>query len=914
MVPKSDNETDSNDWHSLSLDEVFETLQTDKSGLSDEQFRKRYLKYGDNLLRRPKKRTALMRFVSQFNNVLLYVLLAAAVLTAILRHWIDTGVIIGVVLINAIIGFIQEGKAEKALETIQTMLSLRARACRNGRFITVLAEKLVPGDVVLIHSGDRVPADMRLFEVNSLQVQESVLTGESAAVNKDVDKVKSNAALGDRTCMTYAGTLVTNGTGMGVVVETAERTEIGKISTLLEDVQSITTPLLRKINTFNRWLTASILGVSLIIFIFGIYVQGSTIDEMFLATVGFAVAAIPEGLPPVLTITLAVGVTHLARRNVIVRRLPAVETLGSVTVICSDKTGTLTHNELMVQSVITSQLSATVTGSGYEPEGEILVNSTLINPGESNELIAAAQAAILCNDSELTLSSGKWQLHGNPIDGALLAFGAKAKLESHFERHSKPRSDLIPFESQHKFMATLHHDHEGHGYIYVKGAPETVLEMCEYQYQNGEAVPLQTSYWIDKTESLAAQAQRVLAIAYQPTDASHIHLNFSDIKSGLTLIALFGLIDPPRQEAIEAVKKCQQAGICIKMITGDHAITAQAISKEFGFNKDGIVYAGNDLDTLSDDEFDKVANNVNIFARATPEHKLRIVRSLQKAGNIVGMTGDGVNDAPALKRADIGIAMGQKGTEASKEAADIVLVDDNFVSIAQAVEMGRKIYDNFIKTILMIVPTSGGEALVILLAILFAQVLPITPLQILWVNMITAVSLGIALAFEVPEPNIMKRGPRAPSESIFSKYFIWRLAFVSVLMVIGTFYLFEFEYSRGESLEFARTVAVNTIVFGEIFYLFNCRRITESSLSIEGIFGNKVILLAVTVVIIFQILLTYLPVMQALFSTSSIGIDSWVRIITFGVLLFLLVEFEKFIYKRIYASKIKYKISNSVKI
>ena len=914
MISKADNKIDSNNWHSLSLDEVFKKLQVDKNGLRDEQFHKLHIKYGDNLLRQPKRRTASMRFISQFNNVLLYVLMAAAVLTAILGHWIDTGVIVGVVLINAIIGFIQEGKAEKALQTIQTMLSLHARTRRNGRFITVPAEKIVPGDVVLVHSGDRVPADIRLFEVNSLQVQESVLTGESTAVDKAIDKIELSAALGDRACMAYAGTLVTNGTGLGVVVETAARTEIGKISALLEEVESIRTPLLRKINTFNRWLTISILIVALSIFMVGIYIQDFTIDEIFLATVGFAVAAIPEGLPPVLTITLAVGVTHLARRNVIVRRLPAVETLGSVTVICSDKTGTLTHNELMVQNVVTSQVSATVTGSGYEPEGDMVVNNKLINPGNSKELVMAAHAAILCNDSELTLSGSNWQLHGNPIDGALLAFGAKAKLDVHFERSSKPRSDLIPFESLHKFMATLHHDHEGNGYIFVKGAPEIILDMCEYQYRDDKSVPLQAQYWIDKTESLALQAQRVLAIAYRPADSDHVRLNFNDVKNGLIFIALFGLIDPPREEAIEAVDRCRQAGICVKMITGDHSITAHAISKEFGFDKNGTVYAGNDLDVLSDDEFDIVANSVNIFARATPEHKLRLVRSLQKSGNIVGMTGDGVNDAPALKRADIGIAMGQKGTEASKEAADIVLVDDNFASIALAVEMGRKIYDNFIKTILMIVPTSGGEALVILSAILFAQVLPITPLQILWVNMITAVSLGIALAFEVPELNIMKRGPRAPGESIFSKYFIWRLIFVSLAMVIGTFYLFDYEYSRGESLEVARTVAVNTIVFGEIFYLFNCRRISESSLNIEGIFGNKIILIAAAIVIVFQILLTYWPVMQTLFSTSSIDIDSWGRILMFGALLFLLVELEKYIYKKLFFPYTNNKTSNSINI
>ena len=895
MAVDIENKSNLSKWHHLSLDRVFKKLHTDKIGLSDAESQKRLITYGENLLKQPKKRTAFVRFLSQINNVLLYVLLAAAVLTAILEHWLDTGVIIGVVIINAFIGFIQEGKAEKALQAIQTMLSLHARARRSGRFLTIRAEKLVPGDIVLIHSGDRVPADLRLFEVNSLQVQEAILTGESTAVNKAIDPVELNTDLGDRSCMAFAGTLVTNGTGMGIVVETAKRTEVGKISSLIESVQSITTPLLRKVNIFNKWLTLMILIVSISIFLIGIFVQGYTIDEMFLATVGFAVAAIPEGLPPVLTITLAIGVTHLAKHNVIIRRLPAVETLGSVTVICSDKTGTLTHNEQMVQSVITSKAFVTVTGNGYEPKGEMLIDNKLINPREFDELITAARAAILCNDSELTSSENSWQLHGSPIDGALLAFGSKAKLNVNFERNSMPRTDLIPFESEHKFMASLHHDHAGHGYIFVKGAPEKILDMCENQFQNNEVVPLNVEYWLDKIESMAERSQRVLAIASRATDSQHIHLHFDDVKSGLTLIGLFGLIDPPRAEAIEAVAKCHQAGIEVKMITGDHATTAKAIATELGIKTNGSVVSGHDLDQLSDEQFRSVANKTTIFARATPEHKLRLVRCLQDTGEIVGMTGDGVNDAPALKRADIGIAMGQKGTEASKEAADIVLVDDNFASIVQAVEIGRKIYDNLLKTILMVVPTSGGEALVILSAIMFATVLPITPLQILWVNMITAVSLSIALAFEKAEANIMQRHPRAPEESIFSKYFIWRLVFVSLILVVGTFILFNYEYSAGTSLETARTVAVNTIVFGEIFYLFNCRRITESSFSFDGFIGNKAVLISVGLVVVFQLLLTYTPLMQTLFRTTAIDISAWSRILLFGAFLFLLVEIEKFI-------------------
>lgn len=891
----SKNKSDSDYWHSLSPDNIFAILDTDEGGLSSQQSLDRLNRYGPNIIHEPKRRTVIIRFVSQFNNVLLYVLIGAAILTAILEHWIDTAVILSVVIINALIGFIQEEKAENALQSIRSMLSLKARSRRDKRFLAIDADKLVPGDIVLIHSGDLIPADLRLIEVTNLQVQESILTGESQATDKNIEIVPTDAPLGDRNCMAYAGTLVTNGNAIGVVVSTGKYTEVGKISEMLSSVQSIETPLLRKVNKFNRWLTLSILLVSIGIFFTGIYITHYSTDEIFLATVGFAVAAIPEGLPPVLTITLAVGVTLLAKHHTIIRHLPSVETLGSVTVICSDKTGTLTHNELMVQKVITAKDIISVTGNGYNPEGDILVNDRLFNPEESRELQTAARAAVLCNDSDLTSANGRWQVHGFPMDGALLVLGLKALLDIQHERQSMPRTDLIPFESSHKYMATLHHDHEGNGYIYVKGAPEVILAMCEYQMHGNKKVPLDKNYWFLHIENMAEDALRVLAIAYRPADGNHQQLKYDDIKGGLVLIALFGLIDPPREDAIEAVRKCHKAGVQVKMITGDHLVTAKAIARQFDFQNSDSVISGSELDELTDADFDVVAKNINVFARTTPEHKLRLVKSLQSSGEIVAMTGDGVNDAPALKRADIGIAMGVKGTEASKQAADVVLADDNFASISRAVEIGRKIYDNLLKTILVIVPTSSGEALVILVALIFSHTLPITPLQILWVNMITAVTLGIALAFEAAEPGIMSRKPRDPGESIFSGIFVWRLIFVSLILVSGVFFLFNYEYNLTYDIASARTAAVNTIVFGEIFYLFNCRRISSSSISMQGIFGNRVVLIAVCVVIIFQLFLTYSPLMQTLFSTLAIDIYAWIRILLFGLFLFLLVETEKYL-------------------
>ncbi len=889
---------DSELWHSHSPDNIFAILETDERGLTHQQSLDRLDRYGPNIIHEPKRRTAIIRFVSQVNNVLLYVLIGAAALTAILEHWIDTAVILSVVIINAFIGFIQEEKAENALQSIKSMLSLKARSRRENRFLTIDADKLVPGDVVLIHSGDLIPADLRLIEVTNLQVQEAILTGESQATDKNIEIVPADAPLGDRNCMAYAGTLVTNGSAIGVVVSTGKYTEVGKISEMLSKVQSIETPLLRKVNKFNRWLTLSILAVSVGIFFTGIYITHYSTDEIFLATVGFAVAAIPEGLPPVLTITLAVGVTLLAKHNTIVRHLPSVETLGSVTVICSDKTGTLTHNELMVQKVMTAKDEIFVTGDGYDPQGDILVNDRLFKPDESHALQTAARAAVLCNDSDLTSANGRWQVHGTPMDGALLVLGLKVLIDVQHLRQSMPRTDLIPFESSHKYMATLHHDHDGNGYIYVKGAPEVILAMCDYQMHGDEKISLDKNHWLRHIEHMAEDALRVLAIAYRPANNNLQQLKYADIKGGLVLIALFGLIDPPREDAIEAVRKCHQAGVQVKMITGDHLVTAKAIARQFNFHNPCSAISGSELDKLTDEEFDKVAKNINVFARTTPEHKLRLVKSLQKSGEIVAMTGDGVNDAPALKRADIGIAMGVKGTESSKQAADVVLADDNFASISRAVEIGRKIYDNLLKTILVIVPTSSGEALVILAALLFSHILPITPLQILWVNMITAVTLGIALAFEAAEPGIMRRRPRDPRESIFSGVFVWRLIFVSLILVSGVFLLFNYEYHLTYDIASARTAAVNTIVFGEIFYLFNCRRISSSSVSLQGIFGNHVVLIAVCVVIIFQLLLTYSPLMQTLFSTSAIDVYAWIRILLFGLLLFLLVETEKYLSAR----------------
>jgi magnesium-transporting ATPase (P-type) len=883
----------SDDWHARPGDEALAALASGPDGLDEDVAAARLLEHGPNRLRPPRRPSALARFAAQFNNVLLYVLMGSAVVTGLLGQWVDTGVIVGVVVINAVIGFVQEGKAEKALEAIRAMLSQQATVIRGGRHRTAPAQDLVPGDIVELRSGDKVPADVRLLETKSLEVQEAVLTGESEAVAKAPDPVASSAGLGERASMAFAGTLVTYGKARGIVVATGEHTEIGRISGMLSEVESLTTPLLRQIAAFSRWLTAAILVVTGLTFAYGYWVQGYAVGDMFMAAVGIAVAAIPEGLPPVMTITLAIGVTRMARRNAIIRKLPAVETLGAVTDIFTDKTGTLTRNELMVQTVVTADRTYAVTGSGYEPAGEFRVGDEPVSVRDHPDLVSAARAAMLCNDAELSRTDGAWRLSGNPTDGALLAMGMKARMDAGFERQSRPRTDLIPFESVHKFMATLHHDHAGNACIYVKGAPERILRMCAYQRRGGEDEPLDAAYWEARTDDLAGQAQRVIAIAMRPAEPSRTNLEFEDVEGGLSLIALFGLIDPPRAEAVEAIAQCRSAGIRVKMVTGDHVATARAIAEQLGLGRGADAMAGKDLDGMADGELAEAAERADVFARTTPEHKLRLVRSLQAEGRIVAMTGDGVNDAPALKRADIGIAMGRKGTEAAKEAAEMVLADDNFASIVHAVEEGRTIHDNLRKSILFLLPTSGGEALTILTAVLFAHALPITPVQVLWVNMITAVTLGIALAFETAEPGVMDRPPRAPDAPILSAFLTWRTVLVSVLLLAGTLGLFLWERALGTGLDAARTVAVNTLVVGEIVYLVNCRRITESCWNLDGLFGSRAVLIAVAVVVAFQFLFTYLPAMQFLFDTTPIGLGAWARIIGFGFVLLTLVELEK---------------------
>jgi magnesium-transporting ATPase (P-type) len=882
-------------WHALDSAEVMTRLGTSHDGLGDEEVKHSLAKYGPNRLPEPKKRGPLLGFLVQFHNLLIYVLLVASGVTAMLGHWVDTGVILGVVVVNALIGFVQEDKAENALRAIRRMLSPQAMVLRSGRRVTLPAEELVPGDMVLLQSGDKVPADLRLIRVKDLQVQEAVLTGESVAVEKQVEVVADDAVLGDRRSIAYSSTLVTYGQGAGVVVATGVNTEIGRISAMLEHVETLTTPLLRQMGQFARWLTGSIISIAGATFAFGVLFRAYSATDMFLAAVGLAVAAIPEGLPAIMTITLAIGVQSMARRNAIIRRLPAVETLGSVTIICSDKTGTLTRNEMTVKSVATTTGLFEVGGVGYNPHGGFRLDGREIQVSDYPILSELTRAALLCNDAALHEQEGEWVLHGNPTEGALLTLGLKAGLDPFFEQETWPRTDVIPFESEHRFMATLHHDHAGHGFAYIKGAPERLLEMCNKQRLGGEDVPSDIDYWLQKMDAMARRGQRVLAIASRAAANTHCELTFADLETGLTLLGIVGIIDPAREDAIRAVNRCQSAGIEVKMITGDHAVTAVAIGTQMGIGDGETVLAGHEIEAMDDEQLRAAVDGVDIFARSSPEHKLRLVRAMQANEHVVAMTGDGVNDAPALKRADVGIAMGQQGTEVAKEAAEMVLADDNFASIANAVEEGRTVYDNLKKAILFILPTNGGEALTIIAAIALGRALPITPVQILWVNMITAVTLALALAFEPPEKGVMQRPPRNPHEALLTPMFIWRILFVSLILVAGTFGLFIWERNQGADIEFARTVAVNTLVMFEIFYLFNSRYILDPVLNRAGLVGNRYALVAVGLLLVFQLCFTYLGAMQTLFGTAAIDAPTWGRIVLVASSVFILVELEKYL-------------------
>jgi magnesium-transporting ATPase (P-type) len=756
----------------------------------------------------------------------------------------------------------------------------------------------VPGDRVLLASGDRVPADLRLVAVKELRVDEAALTGESLASEKSTDTVSADAPLGDRECMAYSGTLVVYGQATGIVVATGSATELGQINQMLSGIQSLTTPLLRQMDRFGRVLALVILGISALTFVLGTWVRGHAPSEMFMMVVALAASAIPEGLPAIMTVTLALGVQRMARRHAIVRRLSAVEALGSVTVICSDKTGTLTRNEMTVQRVVCAGHAFDVGGVGYAPVGDCSIDGRIIDIAHYPALAMAVRAGVLCNDARLHEDDGLWQVMGDPTEGALLVLGGKMGFTQALGEQVWPRLDSIPFESEHRFMATWHRDSDGDAWIFAKGAPERILDMCGTQLGHDGEHPLDVDTWRRMATDTAAQGLRLLALACKRAAPAGGSLALADMESGFTLLALVGIIDPPREEAMRAVGECHHAGIRVKMITGDHAETARAIGAQLGIGVGKPAFTGAEVAMMDDAALRRVAMEVDVFARASPEHKLRLVKALQEDGQVVAMTGDGVNDAPALKRADVGVAMGMKGTEAAKEASDMVLADDNFATIASAVREGRAVYDNIQKFVLFMLPTNGGEALVVIAAILFELALPLTAAQVLWINMVTSSTLGLALAFEPAERDIMSRQPRPPGEALLSGFFVWRVLMVSFLMMTGALGLFLWELQAGTPIETARTMAVNAVVVAEMFYLLNSRFILAPVLSRQGLTGNRTILLALAACIPLQIAFTHAPLLQSIFDSTALSLLEWAKVVAAGLLVFCVAELEKAFIRR----------------
>ncbi|MFX0544665.1 cation-transporting P-type ATPase [Roseovarius sp. S1116L3] len=880
--------------HARSAEDTLDALSTAPAGLTADEAARRRAECGPNRLPEPPKRNPILRFLSHFHNVLIYVLIASAVVTGALQHWVDTGVILAVVVVNAVIGYIQEGRAEQAMDAIRGMLAPRSAVLRDGRRIGVDAADLVPGDIVLIEAGDRVPADLRLIEARGLKAKEAILTGESVPVDKGIAPVDEDTALGDRTSMLFSGTLVAAGAGRGVVTATGAATQIGRISGMLGQVETLTTPLVAQMDRFARWLTVFILIVAASLLTYGYFVGHLPFSELFMAVVGLSVAAIPEGLPAVLTITLAVGVRTMAQRNAIVRRLPAIETLGSVSVICSDKTGTLTRNEMMVASLAAAEHVYSVDGNGYAPEGAVRWREADAHPDEHAVLMEFARAAGLCNDAVLHALDTGWRVEGDPMEGALMALAGKITGDGSEPFGQWTRTDAIPFDAAHRFMATLHRDGDGHSHIHVKGAPEAVLALCgDQRAADGGAEPLDTQYWNGMVEEQAAEGQRVIAVAVREVPEGHGELSTADLDGQLTLIGLIGLIDPPRAEAIEAVAECHEAGIRVKMITGDHAATARAIAGMIGLKNHDRVLTGADLEVMDDDALADAAVQTDIFARTSPAHKLRLVTALQAHGLTVAMTGDGVNDAPALKRADAGIAMGLKGSEAAKEAAEFVLADDNFASIAAAVREGRTVYDNIKKVISWTLPTNAGEAMTIMVALFAGMALPITAVQILWVNLITAVTLGLALAFEPSEPGTMHRPPRPRSEPLLTGGLIWHIVFVSTLFLTAVFGMYFYAIDRGYPVALAQTISMNTLVVLEIFHLFFIRNIYGTSLTWAAAKGTRVVWVCVISVTAAQFAITYLPPLQAVFGTRNVPLLDGLLIVAIGAVFFALIESEK---------------------
>ncbi len=873
--------------------EVADLLETDpEQGLDLFTVEHRREQFGANALTPPKGPGALRRLLQQFLDPLVLILMAAGVVTVVLRDYVDAGVIFGVVVLNALVGYFQEARAVAAIDALTKSMTTEATVVRAGEQLRLPAPDIVPGDLVLLQAGDKVPADLRLVRTRELRVDESALTGESLPVEKPGEPVERDCPLAERGDMAFASALVTYGTGAGLVVATGDATEVGQINRLISEARDLKTPLTKKIDQFSTVLLIVIVALALLTFAIGL-VRGQGLVEMFSASIALAVAAIPEGLPAAVTITLAIGVSRMAKRRAIIRKLPAVETLGSTMVICTDKTGTLTQNEMTVQRIRAGAQDLRVGGVGYGPAGGI-------EPGPGPAALEVLRAGLLCNDTALAEDDGRWQVAGDPTEAALLTSAAKGGLGRQAEEAALPRLDAIPFESQHQYMATLHDAGDGRRVVYLKGAVEKVLARCSTALgEDGGRSALDVAGVLAQVDELAADGLRVLAFARGELPDGRDALEHEDVESGLTFIGLQAMMDPPRPEAVTAIAACHTAGITVKMITGDHAATATAIARQIGLaGPDDEAATGAEMAALKDRDFIELARRVNVFARVTPEQKLRLVEALQARELVVAMTGDGVNDAPALKQADIGVAMGITGTDVAKDAADMVLTDDDFASIEAAVEEGRGVFDNLVKFMMYALPTNVGQGLVLLAGVALGTALPILPLQILWINMITAVLLGLGLAFELKEPGIMLRPPREPGARLVSRGVVIRIVVAGVILLVCAFALFEWMHAQGYSDAQARTAAVNVFMSVQIFYLFACRSLGRSLFRFSP-FGNRIVVLGVAVVVGLQLLFTYWGPMQTAFETQEFPAREWVLIVAFGIGAMVLMDLIGVVLRRL---------------
>jgi cation-transporting ATPase F len=887
-------------WHSVDEGKLLSELSTSHSGLTSEAASARSREHGPNVITQKRSRPAIVAFLLQFNQPLIYILLASCVISLVLEDPIDAAVILGVVLANSLIGYIQESKAEKAIGSLSRLVVTKANVLRDGRVQHIPSSEIVPGDVVVLRSGDKVPADLRLISVKELRIDESPLTGESVTVEKSAAPLGEATVLGDRLNMAFAGTLVTFGTGRGVVVATGDLTEVGIVNKMTAEAGGLKTPLTRRIESFSRILLIMVIVMSLVTVVIGV-IRGSTPLEMFPPAVALAVAVVPEGLPAVVTITLAIGVKRMARRHAIVRKLPAVETLGSTTIICSDKTGTLTQNQMTVKMAWTASSEREFTGGGYDPSGNLVM---VKGPGTDESFTHLMEAGALCNDARIEAKDGRYSVTGDPTEAALLVSAEKAGMGRADLDRKHPRTDELAFESDRQYMATLHRD----GTVYVKGSAERILDRCSTMMaSDGSLLPLDRDTVSRAGNGMALEGMRVLGFAM---GRGFQHLGHAELK-GLTFIGLQGMLDPPRKEVIEAVKACQEAGITVKMITGDHALTAAAIGSAIGLVKGtesctvsscSFTVTGDDMARMDEEQLMDAAEGAPVFARVAPEQKLNLVKALQARGYVVAMTGDGVNDAPALKQANIGIAMGASGTDVARETADIVLTDDNFASIRAAVEEGRVVFDNLVKFIIWTLPTNIGQGMVILTSVIAGLTLPITPLQILYINMVTALFLGLMLAFEPAEGDIMRRPPRDPKVSFITSELVLRMILVSAILLAGAFALFDYQLYKGLSEEAARSVAVSVFVVGQSFYLLNCRSLRRSAFSI-GFFSNPYIILGIAGIMVLQVLFVHAPFMNVIFGSEPFSLLEWAEVFAVGLVIYFAVGSEKYVRNRIMERK-----------